>query len=105
MQNINGKDVIKKNGKHPLNIMFGDLCYLNRQTIHAQYVPLAIGMIAQYAKKEFGAAINVSLFKEIDKFLDKATQNPPDVVGLSVYYWNLSINQYLVKSNNNCQYL
>ena len=97
MKNINGKSIMKKNGKKPLNIMFGDLCYLNRQTIHAQYVPLAIGMIAQYAIKEFGDEINVSLFKEIDKFLDKATQNPPDVVGLSVYYWNLSINQYLVK--------
>ena len=97
MKKINGKSFIKKNGKHRLNVMFADLCYLNRQTIHSQYVPLAIGMIAQYAKKEFGDDINISLFKEIDKFLDHADQNPPDVVGLSVYYWNLTINQYLVK--------
>ena len=29
--------------------------------------------------------------------MDRATKEPPDVVGLSVYYWNLDINQYLVK--------
>jgi len=77
--------------------MFGDLCYQNRQTAYEQYVPLSIGMIAQYAKQEFGDDIKVSLYKNIDKFLDNATENPPDVVGLSVYYWNLALNQYLVK--------
>ena len=80
-----------------LNVMFGDLSYYNRQTTHGLYVPLAIGMIAQYAKQEFGDEIRVSLFKHIDKFFNKAEQNPPDVVGLSVYYWNIAINQYLVK--------
>ncbi len=88
---------LKRNCDRSLNVMFGDLCYLNRQTVYAQYVPLAVGYIAQYAKKQFGDDINVSLFKNIDKFLDRAAQNPPDVVGLSVYYWNLAINQYLVK--------
>ena len=77
--------------------MFGDLSYYNRQTIHGLYVPLAIGMIAQYAKQEFGDEIRVSLSKDINKFFNKAEQNPPDVVGLSVYYWNIAINQYLVK--------
>ena len=97
MKNLNKLSLVKENGKHRLNVMLADLCYLNRQTVHAQYVPLAIGMISQYAKKEFGNDIKISLFKEIDKFLDQASHNPPDVVGLSVYYWNLAINQYLVK--------
>ena len=34
----------------------------------------------------------ISIFKRVEKFLDQASQNPPDVVGLSVYFWNLSIN-------------
>ncbi len=88
---------LKRNGDRSLNVMFGDLCYSNRQTVYEQYVPLAVGYIAQYAKKQFGDDINVSLFKNIDKFLDRAAKNPPDVVGLSVYYWNLAINQYIVK--------
>ncbi len=94
---MNKSSFLKRNGNRRLNVMFGDLGYLNRQTIYQQYVPLAIGYIAQYAKQQFGDAINVSLFKNIDKFLDRAAQNPPDVVGLSVYYWNLDINKYLVK--------
>ena len=88
---------LRRNGHRRLNVMFGDLGYFNRQTAHNQYLPLAIGLIAQYAKQQFGDDINVSLFKNINKFLDRAVQNPPDIVGLSVYYWNLAINQYLVK--------
>lgn len=94
---MNKLSFIKRNGDRRLNVMFGDVYYFNRQTVHSQYIPLAIGMIAQYAKQQFGDDINVSLFKSVDKFLDQAAQNPPDVVGLSVYYWNLAANQYLVK--------
>ena len=88
--------LIKRNGSRCLNIMFGDFTYYNRHTIHSQYTPLGIGLIAQYANQQFGNDINVSLFKNIDKFFDKATQNPPDVVALSVYYRNLNQNQYVV---------
>ena len=94
---MNKYSFLKRNGNRPLNVMFGDLSYFNRQTVNSQYVPLAIGMIAQYAKQQFGNDINVSLFKNVDKFLNQAIKNPPDVVGLSVYLWNLTINQYLVK--------
>ena len=87
----------KKNGERPLNVMFGDLNYFNRQTVHNQYVPLGIGLIAQYAKQQFGDDISVSLFKDVDKFLNQAAQNPPDVVGLSIYYWNIAKSQYLIK--------
>ena len=97
MNNMQRSPLLKRNGKRRLNVMFADLSYVNRHTVNLQYVPLGIGLIAQYAKKQFGDDIKVSLFKNIDKFLDQVTQNPPDVVGLSVYYWNLAINQYLVK--------
>ena len=97
MKNMQGSPLLKRNGKRHLNVMFADLSYLNRHTVSAQYVPLGIGLIAQYAKKQFGDDIKVSLFKNIDKFLNQATQNPPDVVGLSVYYWNIAKSQYLIK--------
>ena len=90
------KSVIKKNRSRSLNIMFADFCYFNRHTLHSQFTPLSIGLIAQYAKQQFGNDIDVSLYKKVDKFLEKASQNPPDVVGLSVYYWNLNQNQYVV---------
>ena len=91
------KSVLRKNGKRTLNVMFGDFCYVNRHTLYAQYTPLAIGLIAQYAKQKFGNDIKVSLFKKIDKFLDQAFHQAPDIVGLSVYFWNTSLNQYVVK--------
>ena len=67
---------VNKSGNRSLNVMLGDISYFNRQRVHAQYVPLAIGMIAQYAKQEFGNDINLSLFKSIDKFLEKTSENP-----------------------------
>ena len=88
---------MKKSKFKPLNVMFGDLGYFNRQTVHNQYVPLGIGLIAQYSKQEFGNEIEVSLFKIIDKFIKQAFLNPPDVIGLSVYYWNIDISRYLIK--------
>ena len=87
----------KKNGERKLNVMFGDFCYYNRHTLLSRYTPLGIGLIAQYATQQFGNDIKVSLFKSVDKFIDQAKQNPPDVVGLSIYYWNMALNQYVVK--------
>ena len=60
------------------------------------YVPLGIGYIAQYAKQKFGDNIRVSLHKEINKFFKEVKDDPPDVVGISLYYWNDAINKYVV---------
>ena len=30
-------------------------------------------------------------------FIEEAKENPPDVVGLSIYYWNMALSQYVVK--------
>jgi len=93
---MTGKSALKNNKGKPLNVMFGDFCYYNRHTLFDRYTPLAIGQIAQYAKQEFGKDIRVSLFKNAEKFLDQAVQNPPDVVAFSVYYWALAQTQYVV---------
>ena len=87
----------KKNRHRRLNVMFGDFSYFNHHTLRELYTPLSIGFIAQYAKQQFGNDIDVSLFKSADKFLDRAAQNSPDVVGLSIYYWNIDKNKYVVK--------
>ena len=83
--------------KKTLNIMFGDFGYFNRHTRFSRYTPLGIGYIAQYAKQKFGNEVDVSLYKEIDKFFDKAKERAPDVVGLTCFYWNNNLNQYVVK--------
>ena len=91
------KSVYKKISGRSLNVMLGDFSYFNQHTLLCRYTPLSIGMIAQYAIQEFGDDIKVSLFKDAKKFLDQAVQNPPDVVGLSVYYWGKAQTQYVTK--------
>ena len=86
-----------KNGKDKLNLMLADFCYFNRHTLGSRYTPLNIGLLAQYTKQEFGKNVNISLYKNVDKFLNQAKENPPDIVGLAVYYWNTALNQYVVK--------
>ena len=88
--------MLKGVGNRNLNIMFGDFCYFNRHTLHERYTPLGIGLIGQYTKQQFGEDVEVSLFKSVDKFLEKAAEKAPDVIGLSVYYWNMAQNQYVV---------
>ena len=89
--------ILKGIGNRNLNIMFGDFCYYNRHTLHERYTPLGIGIIAQYTKEQFGEDVEVSIYKNIDKFLEIASEKAPDVVGLSVYYWNMSLNKYVAK--------
>ena len=86
----------KSNGDRRLNVMFGDFCYFNRHTLSNQFTPLNIGLIAQYATPQFGGDVDVSLFKSAEKFLDRAAQKPPDIVGLSVYYWNTDQDRFMV---------
>ena len=81
--------------KKPLDIMFGDFTYYNRHTLYSRYIPLAVGNIAQYAKQEFGNDIEVSIFKNAEKFLTKAKEKKPDVVAFSVYYWALDLTKYV----------
>ena len=88
--------ILKGLGNRNLNIMFGDFCYYNRHTLHERYTPLGIGIIAQYTKEQFGEDVQVSIYKSIDKFLDTAKEKAPDVIGLSVYYWNMALNKYVV---------
>ena len=89
---------MKKKHSRTLNVMFGDFSYFNRQTIYSRYTPLSIGMIAQYSKQQFGNEINVSLYKSLDKFMNEAEKNPPDVVAFAVYHWNTAITQYATKT-------
>jgi radical SAM superfamily enzyme YgiQ (UPF0313 family) len=88
--------ILKGIGNRNLNIMLGDFCYYNRHTLHERYTPLGIGIIAQYTKEQFGEDVEVSIYKNIDKFLERALEKAPDVVGLSVYYWNMALNKYVV---------
>lgn len=83
--------------KKKLNVMLGDFSYYNNYTINSKVIPLGIGFIGQYAKQKFGDDIKISLYKKVDKFFEEAIENPPDVVGLALYYWANYLNKSVVK--------
>jgi radical SAM superfamily enzyme YgiQ (UPF0313 family) len=81
----------------PLKIFLGDLSYFNDHTRSNLYVPVNIGYIASYAKKLFGNAIEITLFKDPNKLLEAAKKEKPEVVGQSFYYWNTFLNHAVAK--------
>ncbi len=76
----------------PLEIFLTDLFYFNRQTNTRLCVPLNIGYIASYAKRIYGKAINISMFKDINALLKTSKSVKPDILGMSFYYWNTNLN-------------
>lgn len=83
--------------KKKLNVMLADFSYYNIHTTNSKVVPLGIGFIGQYAKQKFGNNIKISLYKKVEKFFEDAIENPPDVVGIALYYWANYLNKSVVK--------
>ncbi len=80
-----------------LRVYLADLTYTNRLNLHTRHIPKNIGFIASYAKKVFGDDVDISLFKEPAALLDAASRQPPDVVGMSFYFWNTQLNQTVAR--------
>lgn len=81
----------------PLEIVLADLYYVNRLTAPRLCVPLNVGYVAAYTKKVYGEAVNVSIFKDVNRLLDHVRRTPPDVMGFSFYYWNQNLNYYATR--------
>ena len=80
----------------PLKIYLGDLTY-DTVTISAESMPLNIGYVASYCKKQFGNNVEISLFKYI-KDLEKAIrESPPDILGLSNYVWGKNVSYEIIR--------
>jgi len=80
-----------------IKIFLGDCIYVNAYSKRSTAVPLNIGYIASFAKKIFSKECDISLFKDPEKLLEAARLNPPDILGLSSYYWNLNLGIYIAK--------
>jgi radical SAM superfamily enzyme YgiQ (UPF0313 family) len=59
-----------------------------------QHVPLGIGYIGSYLTSKFGLAVNVRLFKSVEKLLDAIEVYQPDLIGFSNYTWNQNLNRF-----------
>ena len=86
----------------PLKIYLGDLTY-DTITLSTETMPLNIGYLAAYCKEKFGASVEITLFKYIEK-LDKAIHDsPPDILGLGNYCWsrNVSVELFRILEKQN----
>jgi len=78
--------------KKKTRIYLADLSYFNRYSSSLLSIPLNIGYVASYTIKCYGADVEVFLFNDPKKLLMASKMNPPDVLGLSCYYWNMHLD-------------
>jgi radical SAM superfamily enzyme YgiQ (UPF0313 family) len=81
----------------PTKIYLGDLAYFNRYTLSTLYTPLNIGYLAVYLNQKFGPDVSVSLFKDPQQLLQATMDDKPDMVGLSLFYWNSDLNRLVIE--------
>ena len=70
---------------------------LNHMTkgVHTNTVPLGLGLIAAYLKKNLKGSFNVRIFKNPHIFLSALKEWKPDVLGITQYSWNSELNLYM----------
>ncbi len=74
----------------PLQVFLADLTHIG-QGIATEAFPLNIGLLASYAQKRFGRAVEFTLFKHPEELERALHDSPPDVLGCSNYTWNANL--------------
>jgi radical SAM superfamily enzyme YgiQ (UPF0313 family) len=72
---------------------------LNHSTrgIHTNTVPLGLGVISVYLKKNVSGELDVRMFKDTNRALREFENWRPDVVGLAQYSWNSELNLFAAR--------
>lgn len=68
-------------------------------TISSDTMPLNVGFLGAYLKKQLGQEVNVELFKSPGELIEKIKEQVPDILGLSNYCWNFELSYFL------CEYV
>jgi radical SAM superfamily enzyme YgiQ (UPF0313 family) len=77
-----------------VQVYLADITYFNSYTSPQITIPLNIGFIKAYANKFFSDYFEFKLFKDPKKLIKEIHQDPPDILGLSCYYWNMQFDVY-----------
>ncbi len=72
-----------------LRIYFGDLTHATIG-LATETFPLNVGYVAGYCQSRFGHQVEIRLFKYIDQLDAAIVKDPPDILALSNYHWNLN---------------
>jgi radical SAM superfamily enzyme YgiQ (UPF0313 family) len=94
-----GEGWLKQSGPvpKPLIIYLADPTHDGSGRISTEIMPYNIGLIAAYAKKILGDAVEIKLFKYVQPLIDSIKDRPPDIFGSSHYMWNSRLSEFLCK--------
>jgi radical SAM superfamily enzyme YgiQ (UPF0313 family) len=56
--------------------------------------PYNVGLVAAYAKKHLGDAVEFRLFKYVSALCKALRDHPPDILGCSNYVWNSNLSEW-----------
>ena len=73
------------------------LCDLTYDTIIlvSDTIPINIGFVGSYLKKQFGDKVEIVLFKYPKDVIEEIKKNPPDIIALSNYSWNSNLSEFV----------
>ena len=80
------------------------LCDLTYDTIIlvSDTIPINIGFIGSYLKKNFENKIDINLFKYPNDVITEIYKNPPDIISLSNYSWNSNLSEHVASIAKKC---
>ena len=80
-----------------INVYLGDLTH-ETVTISIDNMPLNVAFLSAYLQQEIEGVFKVKLFKSPIMLLEAIKHEPPDVLGLSNYCWNLNLSYFFIDS-------
>ena len=76
-------------------IYLADLTHTGTQ-LATENISLNIGLVASYAKKRLGNAVDVHLFKYPEALLEALRVRSPHILGCSNYVWNSNLAEWML---------
>ena len=80
--------------KKKLKIFLCDLTY-DTVILVSDTIPINIGFVGSYLKRNFGDNIDLTLYKYPKTVIDEIKKDPPDIIALSNYSWNSNLSEYI----------
>lgn len=79
-----------------LRIFLADLTHVGNG-IATEAFPLNVGLVASYARRQFGNAVSISLFKYPEELEQHLRDAPPEILACSNYTWNSNLSYHFIR--------
>ena len=79
-----------------MKVYLADLTHMDLG-VASEAFPLNIGLVASYAKKNFGKELDITLFKYPQDLLEALKEKTPHILGFSNYTWNCNLSYHFTE--------